>query len=73
MKLESLLYRKLYISRKHEFKWIKYVKSILQEVGRNDFWINQNVNMPKHVPQIIKRILIDQFKQKMVSIHEPVL
>ena len=64
MKFVSLLYRKLSISRNHEFKWIKYVKSIQQEVGRKDFWINQNVNMPKHVPQIIKRILIDQFKQK---------
>ena len=50
MKLVSLLYRKLLISRNHEFKWIKYVKSILQEVGRNNFWINQNVNMPKTCP-----------------------
>ena len=64
MKLVSLLYRKLSSFSNHEFKWIKYVKSILQEVGRNDFWLNQNIDMTKHVPKIIKGILIDQFKQK---------
>ena len=40
------------------------MKTILEEAGRNDFWLNQNVNMTKHVSKIIKGILIDQFKQK---------
>ena len=63
-KLVSLLYRKLYSYPDHEFNWVKNVKTILEEAGRNDFWLNQNVNMTKHVSKIIKGILIDQFKQK---------
>ena len=63
-KLVSLLYRKLVSVDNHEFKWIKHVKNILKEVGRNDLWLHQNLNMQKNASQIVKRVLIDQFKQK---------
>lgn len=63
LKLANLMYQKL-MSTDHQFKWIKNVQSILQEAGRNDFWINQNENLPTYGNQIIKKTLIDQFVQK---------
>ena len=63
-KLVSLFYRKLVSIDNNEFKCIKHVKNILQEVGRNDLWLHQNLSMPKHANQIVKRVLIDHFKQK---------
>ena len=37
--------------------------SILQEVGRNDIWLNQTQNIPNNLKLIVKNTLIDLFKQ----------
>ena len=57
LKLVNMMYQILLQTSEYQFKWFRNVQSILQEVGRNDLWINQNENMPSHVNQLIKRIL----------------
>lgn len=63
-KLVNLLYQKLLQFGGQQFKWIKNVQNILQEVGRNDLWVNQNENLPRNTHYVIKKVLIDQFVQK---------
>ena len=63
-KFVNLLYQKLYQIGVHQFKWLKNVQSILQEVGRNDLWIKQNEVISKNTQYTVKQILMDQFVQK---------
>ena len=46
-----------------EYKWIQKIKSILNTVGRNDLWVNQQNITNKNIHKQIKQTLIDQFKQ----------
>lgn len=41
-KFASLLYKKLLQIGGQQFKWLRNVQGILQEVGRNDLWTSQN-------------------------------
>ena len=63
-KFVNFLYQKLCQTGMQQFKWLKNVQSILQEVGRNDLWIKQNEVIPKNTQYIVKQILMDQFVQK---------
>ena len=42
-----------------EHKWIKYVKSVLQELGINDMWLSQTVPNPVWFKNTIKLRLYD--------------
>lgn len=64
LKLVNLLYQKLLQTGEQKFKWIRNVQHILQEVGRNDIWLNQNENISQNIHHKVKKILIDQFIQK---------
>ena len=66
-KFVNLMYQKLIQTGAHKFKWTKQVQYILQEVGRNDLWLNQNAYIPKNTHQTIKKTLIDLFTQKWQS------
>ena len=46
-KFVNFLYQKLCQTGVQQFKWLKNVQSILQEVGRNDLLIKQNEVIPK--------------------------
>ena len=45
-------------------KWIEYIKSILNGIGRSDIWINQSIYMNDDTHKIVKKILIDQYQQQ---------
>ena len=62
-KFTNIIYQKLCQLGEQKFKWIKNVMSILQEVGRNDIWLNQTQNIPNNLKLIVKNTLIDLFKQ----------
>ena len=63
-KFTNIIYQKLLQLGDQNFKWTKKVQSILQEVGRNDIWLNQTQNIPNCITTIVKNTLIDLFKQK---------
>lgn len=45
----------------HNYKWLEYIKKILQEVGRNDLLISGMLLNPKTVKQSILQTLKDQY------------
>ncbi|MES9881385.1 MAG: reverse transcriptase family protein [Sedimenticola sp.] len=57
----------IYLSMIHnintEYKWPKFVQSILTEVGRPDLWINQSTLNNKSIKVYVKRSLLDQYLQ----------
>ena len=63
-KFVNLIYKKLLQTGPHLFKWTRNVQAILQEVGRNDIWLNQNENISSNTHKLVKKILFDQFVQK---------
>lgn len=62
-KYVHIIYQKLLQIGVHKFKWTKKVQAILQEVGRNDIWINHTTQIPKNTKYIVKKSLIDLFTQ----------
>lgn len=59
-----------YIKHNHNnlnLKWITNIKTILQTVGRQDLWENQNTLDLKHAHKLVKQILHDQFLQNWHS------
>ena len=51
----------------YNFKWVNKIKSIFQNIGRPDIWLNQNHLNLKNVHKLVKQALIDQFKQNWHS------
>lgn len=43
------------------YKWLNYVKNILDFTGNTYYWINQKIFILKSVGKLIKRTLLDQF------------
>ncbi len=52
------------VNHSHAFKWLTSIKRTLSTAGRPDFFDLQNTVHCKSIAKIIKRTLIDQFKQK---------
>ena len=63
-KFVNVIYQKLIQVGEQKFKWTRNIKTILQEIGRNDIWINQKEHVPTNIKQIVRKNLKDQFLQK---------
>lgn len=63
-KFVNIIYKKLIQVGEQKFKWTRNIKTILQEIGRNDIWINQKEHIPNNIKQLVRKTLIDQFLQK---------
>ncbi len=48
-------------------KWVKCVRNILESVGRNDLWLNEEMLHPIATKSAIIRTLKDQYIQKWVA------
>ena len=69
-KLSSILYQlmfKLYDINPSKFKWIKYIKSILDDCGLSYMWTNQLPIDRNSLKSIVKQQLVDQFIQNWFS------
>jgi hypothetical protein len=55
------------IQSNQNFKWINYVKSILDSTGNSILWLNQNNIQAKCINKLVKQTLIDQYKQEWFS------
>lgn len=69
-KISFLMYKMLradYESNIYEHKWIRSIKGILESVGRNDFWLQENQTQLSEVKSIVFQTLLDQYKQKWRS------
>ena len=51
----------------YNHKWILHIKNILQDSGRNDLWLAQEIGNVTSVKGQIQRILQDQYRQKWTS------
>ena len=45
------------------FKWPNKIREILHKVGRPDLWDNQFLITHENIHKMVKKTLIDQFKQ----------
>jgi hypothetical protein len=64
---ESKISRQCYefmLNSEINYKWLNYVKNILDFTGNTNYWINQKIFTLKNVGKLIKRTLLDQFIQK---------
>ena len=70
-KLSSILYKlmlKIHESSQADFKWIKYIKSIFDEIGLSFIW-NDQIHIKKDLlKSIVKQKLFDQFIQTWFSL-----
>lgn len=62
-KLSHQIYLYMRYFNEHDFKWINYIKAILNEAGRQDIWLGQSNSIPSSTGKIVKQILRDQFFQ----------
>lgn len=62
----SLLYAK-YVNGK-ESKWLKTLRSILDDSGYSNIWMNNQVVMRDWLIKSLKQKLTDQFQQNLKSI-----
>jgi hypothetical protein len=51
----------LMLNSEINYKWLNYVKNILDFTGNTYYWINQKIFILKNVGKLIKRTLLDQF------------
>lgn len=65
-KLSHQIYLYMFNAR-HDFKWLDYVQSILNECGLNYIWLQQFRNVPKNVAKLVKNRLLDQYLQNWSS------
>jgi hypothetical protein len=69
-KLSSVLYKlmlKIHESSPADYKWIKYIKSIFDEIGLSFIW-NDQIHIKKDLlKSIVKQKLFDQFIQTWFS------
>ena len=56
------IYRLMLGYQNFSSKWINFVKSVLNDSGRYDIWLNQN-NLPGNITPLIKQNLKDQYTQ----------
>ena len=69
-KLTRILYMLLFSKYEFEnlkFPWIEYVNKILNDCGLSYVWFIQGALNLNLLNNIIKRILLDQFKQEWIS------
>ena len=68
-KLSCIMYKLMYsMSQKgFLFKWINYVKSLLENCGLNNIWLEQNAHNNVWLINKVKQVLNDQFQQDWVS------
>ena len=66
-KLSTLMYQHMFHSDIHTYKWIRQLKSILDETGNTNVWLNQNNLHSASVKTCIKRKLIDHHIQNWNS------
>ena len=69
-KLTRILYMLLFSKYEFEnlkFPWIEYVHKILNDCGLSNVWFIQGALNLNWLNNIIKRILLDQFKQEWIS------
>ena len=64
-KLLSILYKlmlKIHESSQADFKWIKYIKSIIDEIGLNFIWSDQIHIKKDLLKSIVKHYLINLYR-----------
>ena len=66
LKISFILYKYMLATPNIEFKWLKFVKTILWDIGRNDIWLNQS-SCSLSTKNLVKLILCDQFIQNWHS------
>lgn len=66
-KIAYLLYLVLKTNNNSSYKWISNVNKILNDIGRNDLWINQNAIVSCSLKFQVKQTLFDQFLQNWRS------
>ena len=64
-KLSYQVYLYMLNTNEQEYKWVKCIQTILNEVGRQDIWLRQTYSVPRLTGKIIKQILTDQFFAKL--------
>lgn len=57
------IYEYMILQGPNHFKWTRCITNILQEIGRPDIWLNQNIATPVFIKQLAKRTLVDQYIQ----------
>ena len=62
-KLSFSIYKIMLNIPNFESKWVKSIKTILNEVGRSDLWLNQSAVQSKLLKNIVKQVLLDQHLQ----------
>lgn len=62
-KLSYIMYKVMRHTPNLQSKWINHVKSIFEDSGRPDVWLNEGIGLPKCITQQIKRTLLDQNSQ----------
>lgn len=65
-RLYSILYAD-YTTGRYDYPWLSNVKSILDEVGQSEIWINQTPINDNWLSNTIQLTLADQFKQSWLS------
>ena len=50
-------------SKKHNYEWLKYIKSSLEDLGLNYLWLSQSVPNINWLKSVIKQRISDQFVQ----------
>ena len=69
-KLSNILYRLMVKLSEHDnmqFNWINSIKSVLDDTGYSEFWIEQNSLHPVFMKKSVQQRLSDQFIQKWFS------
>ena len=72
-KFSHQIYLYMLNSNEQGFKWLNYVQSILNEVGRQDIWVRQSDSVPISTGKIVKQIFLDQFFQTWNSLFNKTL
>ena len=62
-KIAYILYFVLKNNNNSDYKWISNIRKILNEVERNDSWVNQHAIISSSLKFQVKQILYDQFLQ----------
>lgn len=64
-KLSYQIYLYMLNTNEKDYKWVRCIQPILNEVGRQDtcIWLRQTYSVPRSIGKIIKLFLTDQFLQ----------
>ena len=63
-KLSHISYIFMCNSNNHQYKWINFVKNILNSTGNTELWLSQSNITSNHVDKLIKQTLKDNFMQE---------